>query len=198
MRVIGLTGGIGTGKSTVAQFMADLGARSLDLDRTGHEVLRDPTILKDLVQAFGDGILDVEGQVDRAKLGPLVFTDPEELQRLTGITHPAIDARVGAYIEEARRDGVQVVVLEAAALMESGRSWQVDEVWVTVAPVEVVVARVSARSGMTADEVRERIDNQMSNDEHASFADVVIDTDCSLEELRERVRAVWNELLARV
>jgi dephospho-CoA kinase len=198
MRVIGLTGGIGTGKSTVAQFMADLGARSLDLDRTGHEVLRDPTILKDLVQAFGDGILDVEGQVDRAKLGPLVFTDPEELQRLTGITHPAIDARVGAYIEEARRDGVQVVVLEAAALMESGRSWQVDEVWVTVAPVEVVVARVSARSGMTADEVRERINNQMSNDEHASFADVVIDTDCSLEELRERVRAVWNELLARV
>lgn len=198
MKVIGLTGGIGTGKSTVAGFLAELGARTMDLDRTGHEVLRDPAILKDLVQAFGDGILDIEGQVDRAKLSPLVFNDPEELRKLTDITHPAIDARAAAFIEEARHDGFRVVVLEAAALMEAGRVWQVDEIWVTIAPLHVVVDRVKRRSDMTEDEVLERVRSQIPQEERTKAADVVIDTDCSLDELKQRVRAAWDELLTRL
>jgi dephospho-CoA kinase len=198
MKVIGLTGGIGSGKSTVARFLAELGARTMDLDVTGHEVLRDPAILKDLVQAFGDGILDIEGQVDRAKLAPLVFNNPEELRKLSEITHPAIDARAGAFIDEARRDGFRVVVLEAAALMEAGRVWQMDEVWVTVAPRHVIVDRVRQRSGMTEAEVLDRIRAQMPNEERAAQADVVIDTDCSRDELKQRVRAAWEALLIRL
>jgi dephospho-CoA kinase len=198
MKVIGLTGGIGTGKSTVARFLAELGARTMDLDVTGHEVLRDPAILKDLVQAFGDGILDIEGQVDRAKLGPLVFNDLTELHKLSGITHPAIDARVGAYIEEARQDGFRVVVLEAAVLMEAGRVWQVDEIWVTVAPLNVVVERVMQRSDMAEAEVLERVRNQLPDEERNAAADVIIDTDCSLDTLRERVRSAWEALLTRL
>ena len=198
MKVIGLTGGIGTGKSTVARFMGELGARTMDLDLTGHEVLRDPSILKDLVQAFGDGILDVEGQVDRAKVGPLVFGHPEELQKLTSVVHPAIDARVSACIEEARRDGVRVVVLEAAALMESGRDWQVDEVWVTVAPLHIVIPRVTSRSGMSEAEIFDRVNAQLPAEELTAIADVVIDTDCSMNELKERVRTAWDALLTRL
>ena len=198
MKVIGLTGGIGSGKSTVARFLEELGARTMDLDVTGHEVLRDPAILKDLVQAFGDGILDIEGQVDRAKLGPLVFNDQDELQKLSEVTHPAIDARVGAFIDEARRDGVRIVVLEAAALMEAGRVWQVDEIWVTEAPLNVVIDRVMQRSGMSEAEVLERINSQMPNEERTLVADVVIDTDCSLDELKVRVRSAWDTLLARL
>ena len=198
MKVIGLTGGIGSGKSTVARFLEELGARTMDLDVTGHEVLRDPAILKDLVQAFGDGILDIEGQVDRAKLGPLVFNDQDELQKLSEVTHPAIDARVGAFIDEARRDGVRIVVLEAAGLMEAGRVWQVDEIWVTEAPLNVVIDRVMQRSGMSEAEVLERINSQMPNEERTLVADVVIDTDCSLDELKVRVRSAWDTLLARL
>ncbi len=198
MKVIGLTGGIGSGKSTVARFLEELGARTMDLDVTGHEVLRDPAILKDLVQAFGDGILDIEGQVDRAKLGPLVFNDQDELQKLSEVTHPAIDARVGAFIDEARRDGVRIVVLEAAVLMEAGRVWQVDEIWVTEAPLNVVIDRVMQRSGMSEAEVLERINSQMPNEERTLVADVVIDTDCSLDELKVRVRSAWDTLLARL
>ena len=198
MKVIGLTGGIGTGKSTVAQFLTELGTRTIDLDQTGHEVLRDPSILKDLVQAFGDGILDIEGQVDRAKLAPLVFNNPRELQKLTGITHPAIDARAAAFIEQAREEGFRVVVLEAAALMEAGRVWQVDEVWVTIAPLQTVIDRVTRRSDMTEAEVLERVKSQIPQEERTREADIVIDTDCSLDELKERVREVWDELLGRL
>ncbi len=198
MKVIGLTGGIGTGKSTVARFLAELGARTMDLDQTGHEVLREAAILKDLVQAFGDGILDVEGQVDRAKLGALVFNDPAELRKLSDITHPVIDARAGAFIDEARKDGFRVVVLEAAALMEAGRVWQVDEIWVTVAPVNVVIERVMKRSEMTEAQVLDRIRSQMPEEVRTAAADIVIDTNCSLNELKERVREAWDALLTRL
>jgi len=198
MKVIGLTGGIGTGKSTVAQYLGELGAWTMDLDQTGHEVLRDPAILQDLVQAFGDGILDVEGQVDRAKVGKLVFGHAGELQKLTAVVHPAIDARVSQYIEDARKDGVRVVVLEAAALMESGRDWQVDEVWVTVAPLHIVIPRVMARSGMSQAEILERAKAQLPAGELSDIADVVIDTDCSFNELKDRVRTAWDALLTRL
>ena len=186
MKVIGLTGGIGSGKSTVAQFLEELGAVFMDLDKVGHEVLKQKDIKERLVQEFGEGILNEDGDIDRTKLGGIVFNDSQALSRLNNISHPAIDSRVNARIEEYHRQGVKVVVLEAAALLDAGRAPQFDEIWVTAAPESVVLNRLENTQIFQAEDVKARIDSQISDEARAKQADVVIDTDCTLEELKDR------------
>jgi len=129
MKVIGLTGGIGSGKSTVSQFLAELGAVILDADRVGHEAFKpDTDVWREVVAAFGRQILTTNGDVDREKLGETVFANPESLLRLNQIMHPRIYEMVKARLEEYRRQGVSVVVLEAPLLIEAGWSSVVDEV----------------------------------------------------------------------
>lgn len=198
MKVIGLTGGIGSGKSTVAQFLAELGAIVIDLDKVGHEVLQQEEVRGQLVSKFGKGILNVSGEVDRARLGKLVFNNREALARLNRIVHPVIDDIVNTRIEKCHREGVRVVVLEAAAMLEAGRAAQVDELWVTVAPAKVVLQRLNERNGYSGEETRARIDSQMSSEERIRQADVVIDTDCTLDELKARVLAEWQKLQTRL
>ncbi|MCJ7605438.1 MAG: dephospho-CoA kinase [Dehalococcoidales bacterium] len=199
MMVIGLTGGIGSGKSTVAGLLAELGARCLDLDKTGHEVLRsDADVRARLVEAFGDDILGADGEIDRTSLGNIVFSDADALSRLNAIIHPAIDRRVQEIIGTARLEEADVVVLEAAVMLDAGRAWQVDEVWITVAPEEAVIKRVTARSGYTEEEVKTRIRSQMTDGERIKLADVIIDTDCTLEELCSRVGVAWEALMVRI
>ncbi len=198
MKTIGLTGGIGSGKSTVAGFLAEQGAVIVQLDKLGHEVLKQKDIRERLVEEFGRDILTAHGDIDRAKLGGIVFNNPEALARLNRITHPVIDRMVNARVDECRREGVEVVVLEAAAMVEAGRSSQVDELWVTVAPAEVVLKRLAGRKGYSEEESRARINSQMSGEERIRRADVVIDTDCTLDELKARVTTEWRKLLAKV
>ncbi len=199
MKVIGLTGGIGTGKSTVAGFLRELGAAYMDLDRTGHEVYRQGTAAyKQLVLAFGNGILDDSRKIDRAKLGAIVFNDRKALQKLNGIIHPAIDAVVKERLAGFKKAGVKVAVMEAAAMLESERTWLVDEVWITMAPVTAVLERLRKRSGYSEEEALSRIRSQMSDEERRRRADVIIETDCSLEELRQRVAREWEKLLQRL
>ncbi|GAH17389.1 unnamed protein product, partial [marine sediment metagenome] len=185
MKVIGLTGGIGSGKSTVSGFLKGLGAVVIDADRVGHEVFKpDTEAWREVVAAFGKEILAPDGDIDRRKLGKIVFDNYEALARLNQIMHPRICALVKALIEEYRRQGVGVVVLEAPVLLEAGRPSlvdEVDEVWVTVAPESTVLKRLKKKLGLSEPESLARIRSQLPPEEKIKHADVVIDTDCSLD-----------------
>ncbi len=193
MKVIGLTGGIGSGKSTVAWFMAELGAVVIDADKVGHEAFKPDTGLwREVVAAFGRQILNSTGDIDRKKLGELVFSNPGSLARLNQIMHPRMYDMVKAQIEEYRRQGVDVVVLEAPLLLEAGWTSLVDEVWVTAAPESTVLKRLQEKGGLSQDESLARIRSQLPAEERIKQADVVIDTDCRLDELRAKVRELWQ------
>jgi dephospho-CoA kinase len=195
MKVVGLTGGIASGKSTVARFLAELGAVVIDADRLGHEVLKfDPEAWQELVAAFGQGILTPEGHISREKLGELVFGNPELLARLNRIVHPRITERMKFCLENYRRQGVKAVVIEAALLLESGWYKLVDEVWVTVASETTILRRLRERGGLSEPEAYARIRAQLPPEERMKRADVVIDTDCSLDELRTVVGETWRRL----
>ena len=199
MKIIGLTGGIGSGKSTVAKFLAELGAAVIDLDSVGHEALEPESKTgRQVVDAFGKGILAPDGEIDRAKLGEIVFKDPDALRRLNGIIHPVIDGIVAQKIEAYRRKGVKVVVLEAAAMIESGKTAQVEEIWATVAPEDTVLGRLRDRSGYSKEKSKKRITAQLSNEERLKHAAVVIDTDCTFDELKDRIMVEWQKLQKRL
>jgi dephospho-CoA kinase len=198
MKVIGLTGGIGSGKSTVAGYLAGLGAVVMDLDRVGHEVLKSGSqAFKKVVSEFGKDILDSRGEINRTRLAKIVFQEPRALARLNRIVHPAIDKIINERLEVYRRQGVKVVVLEAAAMLEAGKAKQADEIWVTTAPEATVLRRLSERSGYSQEESRARIHSQLSDEERNKRADVVIDTDGSLDEVKARVEAEWHRLMGR-
>ncbi len=195
MKIIGLTGGIGSGKTTVAQFLKELGAVVIDADKVGHEVLRsDAEVCQEVVAAFGKGVLTPNDEISREKLGRMVFGAPESLPKLNMIMHPRIVERVGAQLEGYRKQGVRVVVIEAPLLLEAGWASQVDEVWVTVASKATILKRLKGRTGLSEQESLERIHTQMSVAERVKRADVVIDTDCELGELKEKVAELWHEL----
>ncbi|MGD9116544.1 MAG: dephospho-CoA kinase [Dehalococcoidia bacterium] len=198
MKVIGLTGGIASGKSTVAQFLKELGAVTIDADRVGHEIFRpESPAWREVVDAFGRDILDAGGEIDRRKLGRLVFGDAKKLARLNQITHPRIYAEVKARIEEYRRRGEKVAVLEAPLLLESdGPSLadDVDEIWVTVAPEATVLKRLKDKTGNTEAHSKARIRSQMPTEARLKRADVVIDTDCPLDELKAKITGLWKRL----
>ncbi len=199
MKIIGLTGGIGSGKSTVAQFLAELGAVVIDLDRIGHEAIKsgDPA-WQQVVDTFGEKILTPDGEIDRTRLGEIVFNDREALIRLNRIIHPVIDSIVAGKIDAYRHQGVKVVVLEAAAMLESRKTGQVEELWITIAPEVMVLDRLKARSRYSPKEAKTRMRSQLSNEERIKEADVVIDTDCTLGELKNRVMVEWQRLLERM
>jgi len=195
MKVIGLTGGIGSGKSTVSRFLAELGAVIIDADKVGHEALKpDTEIWRKVVAAFGTGILKPNREIDRKKLGKIVFGNPEALTRLNQIMHPPMHQLVKAQIKEYRQQGGEVVVLEVPLLIEAGWTSLVDEVWVTVAPEPTVVRRLKEKVGLSERESLARIRSQLSSEERVKHADVVVDTDCDLGELRERVKEQWQRL----
>jgi len=195
LKVIGLTGVIASGKSTVARFLAGLGAVVIDADKVGHEILKfDAEVWQELVATFGQQILTADGHVSRKKLGKLVFGDPESLARLNKIMHPRIAEMVQRRLENYRREGTRVVVFEAPVLLESGWASPVDEIWVTVASEATVLRRLKERAGFSEAESRARIRAQLPAGERLRRADIVIDTDCSLDELKKKVREIWCRL----
>ncbi len=197
MKVIGLTGGIGSGKSTVSQFLAEVGAVILDADKVGHEALKpDTKVWREVVAAFGRQILTPSGDIDRARLGEIVFSKSKSLSRLNRIMHPRMYDMVKAQLEEYRRQGVDVVVLEAPLLIEAGWTSLVDELWVTVASESTVLRRIKERAGLSEQETLARIRSQLSSEERIKHADVVINNDGDLDELKARVGELWEELHA--
>lgn len=202
MKVIGLTGGIASGKSTVARFLAELGAVIIDADGLWHEALKgDAGLRQKIVAAFGEEILTPGGEIDRQKLGKIVFGNAEALARLNNIMHPWMYRAVKARLEDYRRRGVRVVVLELPLLVEvplalrAGQptlSDEVDEVWVTVAPEAVIIKRLKDKSGLAEAEAQARIRSQLPSEEKLKHADVVIETDCALDELKAKVEGLWG------
>ncbi len=197
MKVIGLTGGIGSGKSTVSRVLAELGAVIIDADKVGHEALKPGTELwREVVAAFGRQILTPGGDIDREKLGEIAFSNPDSLVRLNRIMHPRLYEVVKAQIEECRRQGTGVVVLEAPLLIEAGWTSLVDKIWVTVASETTVLKRLQERTGLSEPESLARIRSQLSSAERTRHTNVVIDTDGELDELRARVEKLWRKLQA--
>ena len=197
MKVIGLTGGIGSGKSTVSQLLHELGAVVLDADKVGHEVYKPNTeTWLDVVAAFGKQVLTSDGEIDRKKLGQIVFSDPELLTQLNQIVHPRMYEMMRSQIEEFRNQGVKVVVLEAAILLEAGWTPLVDEVWVTVAPEHEVVKRTMERTGLPEEQVLARIRSQLSSEERTEHANVIVNNDGSIDELKRKIKELWDKLQA--
>ena len=190
--VIGLTGGIGTGKSEAARHMVALGAKLIDADVVGHEAYRPHAqAWSRVVEAFGEGILAPDNEIDRRVLGAIVFSDPEQLAKLNGIMHPLMAGMVQERIDAHREDGAEAVVVEAALLFEAGWNSLVREVWVTDAPVDVVVERLEQRNGMSEEEARRRISSQMSREERLERADFVIDNSEDVESMRRAIDELW-------
>jgi dephospho-CoA kinase len=195
MKVIGLTGGIGTGKSTVADILARLGAVVVEADKLGHEVLQDELAKRELVTAFGKDILLPDSSVDHKKLAARAFSNHQAVATLNNIVHPRMYGKTVDKLNEYRAQGKGVVVLDAPLLIEAGIVHLVDEVWVTVAPEAVVLERIRKRSGLTDEQALARIRAQLSNEERRRFANIVIETDCTLEELESRVKKEWARLV---
>jgi dephospho-CoA kinase len=193
MIVVGLTGGIGTGKSEVARILQELGAVIINADQVGHEAYTphaEPW--QAVVDAFGEDILQPNGEIDRRALGGIVFADPEQLALLNQIMHPRMARMVAQQIEQYRGESESVVVVEAAVLFEAGWDTLVDEVWTTESPVEIVIARLEARNGLSEEEVRKRINSQMSAEERSSRATVVVENAGDLSTLESTVKAFWD------
>jgi len=192
-RVVGLTGGIGVGKSTAAAILADLGAVIVDCDQIGRDVARsDGAAYPGMVERFGPGVVGADGEIDRPALAAIVFNDPAALADLNAITHPAIDAVIAERIAAAPADAT--VILDMAVLVESdlGKG-QYSEVLVIEAPLQDRLDRLSQQRGMDPADARARIASQVSDDERRAVADHVVVNDGDVEVLRRRLEAWWAD-----
>ena len=198
MLKIGLTGGIGAGKSTVREFLDRKGAASIDADAVGHQVYRPHSEAWEVIVAtWGPSIVQPSGEIDRKKLGQIVFETPQELAKLNEIMYPRIAAAIGERLEQLRQEGVEVAVVEAAILVEAGWDRLVDEVWVVVSPDEVVVPRLAGRAGMTPEQVGNRVRSQMPVQEKVNHANVVIENTGTIEDLHQLLEGLWQERRAK-
>ena len=190
--LIGLTGNIATGKSTVSKMLEDLGATVIDADALVHELQRQGTpVYDDIVTAFGPGILDRAGEINRKALGAIVFADPAQLRRLESIVHPAVLS------ESARRllaAATPVVVYEAIKLIEAGRAEMCDALWVVTARSDVQLQRLMRDRHMSEAEARQRIEAQPPQSEKIRRATVIIDNSGSLEETQQQVAAAFRAI----
>jgi dephospho-CoA kinase len=195
--LVGLTGGIGSGKSTVSAMLAERGAEIIDADRIAREVVLPGTPAWCKIRDhFGPEVLLADGHIDRAALAGKVFADPAKLALLNQITHPEIFARIADRLEELHGRDV-VVVLDAALLLETGLAQRVDMVLVTHSPKELRVERLAAR-GFGSEQAKARMASQLSEDERIARADLVIENLGSLEDLVEQVDDAWWELRRRL
>jgi dephospho-CoA kinase len=197
---VGLTGGIGAGKSEVSKRLAALGAVIIDADKAARKVVEPGTPgLARLVEAFGPDVLREDGSLDRPKLGQIVFGDPEALARLNGIVHPLVREHVQAAEDAAIAAGGDDLVLvhDIPLLAEGGRSGGFDLVIVVDAPTELQVSRLVEQRGMTAEHAAARMAAQATREDRLAIASIVIDNSGTLDELDRRVAKVWAELRSR-
>ena len=197
MLVIGLTGSIGTGKSEAARQLEALGASIISADQVGHEAYTPNTeAWEHVVSAFGDEILQDDGEIDRRKLGTIVFSDPGQLERLNQIMHPRMAQMVADKVEVLRGQGVEVVVVEAALLFEAGWDSLVEEVWTTDSPEQAVIERLKVRNGMSEEEARKRMSSQMGRTERLDRSDYVIENSGDMVALGVTIKELWDRRVA--
>lgn len=208
--LIGLTGGIACGKSTVLAMLAAFGARSIDADRVTHRVQQPgQPVYQQIVAAFGPQILSMPGgPIDRRKLGDVVFNNPAALARLEQMVHPAVHAEVERFIEEVGRSGGYatrlrhierpVVVIDAIKLIEAGWTKVCDQVWVVTCPEEQQIERLITTRGMSEEEARTRVAAQPAQASRLPYATVVIDNGGTQAVTRSQVEAAWQNVITAI
>lgn len=186
---IGLTGGVGSGKSTVSSYMHELGIPVIDGDKLAREaVIPGSRAMAEMRKAFGPHIFLPDGSLNRLKMGEIVFNDEEKRQKLNSIIHPFIWHRTREELIRAQEEGFPVMVLDMPLLLEISWQLRVEEVWLVEVPLEVQIARVISRDGFTREQVMERIGKQMPTTNKMNYADVIIDNSRSVEDTRRQVR----------
>lgn len=197
--VIGLTGGSGSGKSSIARRLEALGAIRIDCDKLGHEVYQPGTAAYHRVlDEFGSDLLNEDKTINRRALGRKVFGNKERLKALTDIVWPEIALLVKSRISQAREEGKQVCVVDAAVLLEAGWTDLVHEVWVSTIPDEEAVSRITERDGVTAEDALRRLQSQWSNAKQVEHANVVLSTLWEPEVTQKQVLKAWNLLQSRI
>jgi len=194
----GLTGGIGSGKSTAAALFASLGAVTINSDEIGRDMMKPGTVVYDrIVSGFGNDVVDANGQLDRAKLAEIVFHDLDKLKHLNAIVHAPVLREIDRRIQFERAKNPQaVVVVESAVLFEAGQERRFDKMIVAWCTPEQQVERFVSRSHMAEADVRARMAAQMPGDEKKRRADFVIDTSSSLADTERQVKEVFAQLQA--
>jgi len=196
MFVIGILGGVASGKTVVAETLRSLGAAVLDADRLGHEALREHEVKEAIRKQWGERVINADGEVDRPTLGRIVFAPapegPVELERLEMITHPRIGEKIDEQIRQLSQEGRTAVTLDAAVLLKSGWDRKCDKLLFVDAPASLRKQR-AARRGWDADEVERREAAQTPIEEKRSRADVIIDNSGDLSETRRQIEAFWNQ-----
>lgn len=202
--IVGITGGIACGKTTVSELLTEKGAIPINADEIGHQLLKsDSLVIDELIDAFGQEILEESGDVSRKKLGAIVFNDKSARERLNAIMHPVIIQRSRSHARQLVMENPScVVLLDAPLLIEAGAYDSVDLIVVVTASPETQLQRTLERSlsqnrPLTESEAKARIDSQMPVSEKVKFADVVIENEGTLEELKEQVDALWEKLMNR-
>ena len=190
--IIGLTGNIATGKSVVRRMLEHLGAYTIDADALSHRVIsKGAPGYQPVLDKFGSWLLDKDGQIDRAKLGRLVFSDGQALAQLEDIVHPYVDQAVEMLTKRANQ---HVVVVEAIKLLESNLRTQCDSIWVTDAPQDVQVERLVRKRGMSREDALQRVQSQSAQKEKLASAKVVITNNGSYDDLWKQVSAAWKSV----
>lgn len=192
---IGLTGGVGCGKSTISSYMATLGLPIIDGDKLAREAVAPGSpSMEEIRRVFGSSLFLPDGTLDRAKMADIVFKDQDKIQALNGILHPYIWQRAWEELLKAQQEGKSIAVLDMPLLLEIGWQLRSEAIWVVKAPVEQQIARVIQRNGCTREEALARIRNQMPTESKLNYADVVIDNSGTIEASQAQVR----EALARI
>jgi dephospho-CoA kinase len=192
--VIGLTGNIATGKSVVRKMLEHLGAYGIDADALAHRAIaKDAPGYQPVIDTFGSWILTQEGQIDRTKLGKIVFSDVEALEKLEAIIHPLVRQAIDLLI---RRAGQKIIVIEAIKLLEGELRQACDNIWVTTTPMEIQLRRLRLKRGLSAEAARQRIAAQPTQAEKIEAADFVIKNSGSFEDTWKQVLAAWQETIS--
>jgi dephospho-CoA kinase len=199
MLTIGLTGGIGTGKSAVIQILGELGALVMDADKVAHTTYAPGAPAYDpVIEAFGTGIVTPEGTIDRKKLGPLVFGNPAQLKKLESIVWPATRDAIRANVLKLRREGAtSPIIIEAAILIEANWTALFDEIWLVRAPHQSVLERIERQRGLKPAETEARIRAQLPDSEREKHATLIIDNNGTLEQLRAQLEKIWAAAMSR-
>ena len=189
MYTIGLTGGIGTGKSEVLSILRDLGASTVEADLLAHELYSPgKPAWQDIIETFGSGILTAEQQINRKKLGEIVFADRNKLSKLNQIVHPRIFDHLKELIEEQKMAGTRLLVIEAAVLIEAEWTEMVDSVWVVQASKGIIIKRLKEKTTLTEEQITQRINAQISDAQRQEKANEILTNNGDKSDLRDQVR----------
>ena len=197
--IVGLTGGIASGKSEAAKYLESLGAHCIDADAISHFLTgADGPLLTDIRQVFGDEVFHEDGTLDRAALAEIVFNDDDKRRALDGITHPSIQKAMLDEVEAAEKAGEKLVFLNVPLLFETGMDTLCDETWLINTDPDLQLSRLMERDGFDEDQAQSRVRSQMSAEDKQQRADLVIDNNKSLEKMLGELQSHYNSLLKRI